>query len=232
MYVFTRDGGSWSQEAYVKASFPGEGDRFGSSLATDGQRLVVGALSEDSDATGINGDPTNDNADQSGAAYVFARVGGEWTIEAFLKASNTGLTDQFGSSVALSGDTIAVGAPGEASAAAGVNGDETDNAAIGAGAVYVFAYANGSWSQEAYVKASNPDALDSFGTVALSLDTLAVGALGEDSGSIGLDGTQFDELAPGVRRGLFVHPNERPMGPRGLREAPRTRKPATSSESP
>jgi hypothetical protein len=69
---------------------------------------------------------------------VFVRTGTTWTQEAYLKASHTGAFDSFGSSISLSGDTLAVGASGEASAATGVNGNQADSSASAAGAVYVF----------------------------------------------------------------------------------------------
>ena len=118
----------------------------------------------------------------------------------YFKASNTGASDQFGYSVALSGDgnTLAVGANFEASAATGIGGDQTDNTASWAGAVYVFARVGTTWSQQAYVKASNPGANDYFGySVALSADgnTLAVGAIFEDSAATGTGGNQSDNTA-------------------------------------
>src|SRR5699024_5968785 len=104
--------------------------------------------------------------------------------------------EQFGASVALSrdGNTLAVGAYGEDSKATGIDGDQGDDSASSAGAVYVFVRdEGGTWTQEAYIKASNPDAHDRFGTsVALSRDgnTLAVGAKGEASSATGIGGNQ------------------------------------------
>ena len=93
-------------------------------------------------------------------------------LQAYVKASNTGAADEFGFAVALSidGNTLAVGAPGEASAATGIIGaNQTDNTAANAGAVYVFTRSVATWSQQAYVKASNTGAADNFGSsVALS----------------------------------------------------------------
>ena len=139
VYVFTRDGaGVWSQQAYVKASNTEENDRFGYSVALSGDTLAVGANGEDSVATGIDGDESDNNATNSGAAYVFTRDGaGVWSQRAYVKASNTEEFNRFGLSVALSGDTLAVGAFGEDSAATGVGGDDSDNAASGSGAVYL-----------------------------------------------------------------------------------------------
>src|SRR5262249_28541838 len=69
---------------------------------------------------------------------VFVRSGTVWSQQAYLKASNTNAGDQFGQNVTLSGDTVGVGAPNEASAATGVNGNQADNSAAFAGAAYVF----------------------------------------------------------------------------------------------
>jgi hypothetical protein len=71
---------------------------------------------------------------------VFARSGTTWSQAAYVKASNTGASDDFGYSIALSGDgsALVVGAIGEASAATGVGGNQADNSATMAGAVYVY----------------------------------------------------------------------------------------------
>ena len=80
---------------------------------------------------------------------------------------------------------MVVGAPNEASAATGVNGDESDNSASAAGAAYVFERIDGTWEQTAYLKASNTDAEDEFGfAVAINGDTIVVGAQREDSGEV------------------------------------------------
>lgn len=193
-YIFARDNaGSWNQEAYLKASNTGEGDFFGISVTIDGDRVVVGALDEDSAATGVNGNQSDNNADSSGAVYVFLRENeGTWTQEAYLKASNSGVDDRFGLSVALNGERLVVGAPGEASAARGIDGNQADNSADHAGAAYVFVRDLGEiWRQEAYLKASNAEAVDQFGTsVALDGDRVVVGALGEASAATGINGDQ------------------------------------------
>jgi trimeric autotransporter adhesin len=114
---------------------------------------------------------------------------------AYGKASNTGDDDYFGYSVALSGDTLAVGAAYEDSAGRGVDGNQAGNAASNSGAVYVFRRAGTAWQQEAYLKASNTGADDYFGGVALSVDTLAVATNHEDSEAQGVDGNQDDNGA-------------------------------------
>ncbi len=184
VYVFVRAGGAWSQQAYVKASNTGNNDYFGYTLALsdDGDTLAVGAPFEDT------------TANSSGAVYVFTRSGATWSQQAFVKASNTGQDDLFGSYVALSadGDTLAVGAPDEDSDATGIGGTDNDNT-INSGAVYVFTRSGATWSQQAYVKASNTGAGDRFGyALALSGDgsTLAVGAFYEDSDATGIGGDQ------------------------------------------
>ena len=116
--------------------------RFGLSvaLAADGNTLAVGATAEGSRATGINGDQSDRSAANSGAVYVFTRSDGIWTQQAYVKASNTDASDQFGASVALAadGNTLAVGANAEGSSATGINGDQSDNSASLSGAVYLY----------------------------------------------------------------------------------------------
>lgn len=76
MYVFVREGTRWSQQAYIKASNTDAADRFGGSVALDGDTLAVGAFGEDSSATGIDNDQGNDAAtDSAGAVYAFTRAG-------------------------------------------------------------------------------------------------------------------------------------------------------------
>ena len=186
VYVFRRNGGVWSQQAYIKASNPGRLDLFGRSisLSADGNVLAVGADQEDGSAVGINGAQTNTALD-SGAVYLFRFNGNNWFQQAYIKASNTDAGDTFGESVSLSadGNTLAVGAHQEDSVSAGVNGAQTDNTASTSGAVYLFRYNGSDWLQQAYIKASNSGAGDFFGeSLSLSGDgnTLAVGAREED----------------------------------------------------
>jgi hypothetical protein len=190
VYVFTRSGTSWAQTTYLKASNRDANDHFGAAvaLAGDGLTLVAGAPQEASSTTGAspNTSNANDNAATAGAAYVFAFGGTTWTQQAYVKASNTGPGDLFGSSVALStdGSTLVAGAIGESSAVRNVGGLQADNSATAAGAAYVFTRAATAWSQQVYLKASNTEAGDAFGAaLALSGDgnTLVVGAPSEDS---------------------------------------------------
>jgi hypothetical protein len=198
---------AWKQMAYVKASNPRPGAQFGYAVAlsADGNTLVVGSQMEESAATGINGNQDDHSAFGAGAVYVYVRRANRWSQQAYIKASNTGQDDQFGFSVALSadGNTLAVSAPYEDSAAAGINGNQRDDSMPNSGAVYVFARTGSTWSQQAYVKASNPgekDDGDQFGySISLSGDgnMLVVGAIGEDSAATGVNGKQDDNSAPG-----------------------------------
>jgi hypothetical protein len=197
VYVFRRSGSSWQQEAYIKASNAEANDRFGSNVALSGDTLAVGAVGEDSAATGVGGDQNDDAAGASGAVYVFGRTGAAWQQEAYIKASNTEASDQFGFTLALAGDTLAVGSYVEASAAQGVDGNQADNSAPLSGAVYAFRRTGTTWQQQAYLKASNAARDDSFGvSLALSGDALAVGASGEGSAAQGVNGDQGDDTAP------------------------------------
>src|SRR5437016_9183736 len=144
-------------------------------------------------------------------AAVEVQRNNTWSQQAYIKASNPGQSYKFGHHISLSqdGNTLAVSALGEASAAKGINGDQNDKSIPLAGAVYVFTRTGTTWSQQAYIKASNtgepgvggqfPEG-DRFGfSIALGADgnTLAAGAIGEDSGAQGLNGHQNEKPQPG-----------------------------------
>lgn len=203
VYVFTRSAATWTQQGYLKASNAEANDSLGVivSISDDGNTVASASLDEDCPATGVNPTQPCDNEmktdTSTGAAYVFVRSGTNWTQQAFIKASNTGQDDWFGSRLQLSGDgnTLAASAQLEDSAAQGINGKQDDDSAQEAGAVYLFSRTGATWAQKAYIKGSNNEAFDEFGSsAALSRDgrTLAVGARGEDSGARGINGNQAD----------------------------------------
>ncbi len=195
-YVFVRDGDTWTQQAYLKASNTGASDYFGSSVAIDGDTVVVGAPYEDSSATGIGGSQSDNSATDGGAVYVFVRNGETWSQQAYVKASNAEAGDYFGMSVAVHGDTIVVGAPYEDSSTTGIGGNQADNSSSSSGAVYVFTRSGTTWSQQAYVKASNTGASDHFGySVSVYSDSLVVGAPDESSSATGIGGNQTDNTS-------------------------------------
>lgn len=182
VYVYSRSGATWSQQAFIKASNADADDLFGSfvDLSADGNTLAVAAYYEDGDLTGTKGNPA---FFASGAAYVFTRTGTTWAQQGYLKAANAGAGDFFGIylSLAESGDTLAVGAFFEGSASAATPADDS---LTNAGAAYIFQRSGGAWAQQAYLKAPNPVAQDRFGVaVMLSGDgnTLAVGMDGDSS---------------------------------------------------
>jgi hypothetical protein len=86
----------------------------------------------------VNGEPFDNGAPNSGAAYVFVRSGTNWSQRAYLKASNTESADDFAWCVAVSGETVVVGGDEEDNNARGVNGDQSNNSAPDSGAAYVF----------------------------------------------------------------------------------------------
>ena len=136
------------------------GDKFGYAVAVDGDIAVIGAYQDD------------DNGADSGAAYVVTRVEGVWTKAAKLTAADGAAYDNFGISVAVDGDTVVVGAPGN------------DGAGADSGSVYVFVKPIGSWgtsTETAKLTASDGAALDYFGySVAVDGDTVLVGAYQDD----------------------------------------------------
>ncbi len=168
VHLFERNVDTWLPLAELLAANADAGDRFGYAVSLnsgadpDGwgvaTHLVVGAPWESSSATGVNNDTGNGSlSPAAGAAYLYAIDGsGEWLQTQYLKASNTGGIDQFGSSVQLSsgGGILVVGATGEANFLTGVNPGQEFNGAPGAGAVYVFVEDTTllSWSQQAYLK--------------------------------------------------------------------------------
>ena len=158
VYVFREVDGHWLRIAKLTASDAAASDLFGWAVTVNGYTAVVGAR-RDSHAGGAN----------AGSAYVFREIGGAWQQVAKLTASDAADSDEFGWSVALSGDTVVIGAPAD-DHAGGVN----------AGSAYVFREIDG-WEQVAKLVANDAAAGDLFGTsVALSAGTVLIGAEGDD----------------------------------------------------
>ncbi|MBL9132998.1 MAG: hypothetical protein JNG86_17445 [Verrucomicrobiaceae bacterium] len=202
-YVFVRSGGVWTQQAYLKAHQVTGGDIFGWSVSVLGGTVVVGAINEDSSTTGVDSSP-NESALNVGAAYVFVRNGTNWTQQGYLKAHQVNGGDQFGYSVAVSGDTVVVGTPSEDSSTTGVNSTRNESAS-GAGAAYVFVRSGGVWTQQAYLKAHQVNLDDQFGySVAVSGDTVVVGARGEASSTTGINSTPNESASGAGAAYVFV----------------------------
>jgi hypothetical protein len=150
VYVYTRSGTTWTQQARLTTNDGVQFDQLGNAVAISGETLLAGAF-------------TSGN---KGAAYVFTRIGTTWTQQAKLLASDGSPLDFFGTDVALSGDTAVIGANGAA-----VNGHDNQ------GAAYVFRRNGTSWTQQ--IKLAANDGLEDqvFGvSVAISGDNIAVGA--------------------------------------------------------
>jgi len=155
-YVYVRNGHTWSLQQKLFASDRANFDQFGIAVDVVGDTIVVGA----------HGD--NDEGFQTGAAYVFRRNGTTWTEEQKLKASDAAPDSAFGASVALNGQTVAIGAPGESSGA------------LSSGAVYVFINDGTSWQQQGKIKANRVMNNQQLGsTVSVSGDTIVAAAPGE-----------------------------------------------------
>jgi hypothetical protein len=208
VYVFTRSGSTWSQEAYIKGSNTDAGDLFGYGvgLSDDGNTLAVSAYDDDGSGRSVNAIP-DARVNGTGAAYVFVRENGIWRQQAYFKGSRSQRNDAMGVSVAISGDgnTLVAGSAEEACLIPGINppGCDVDShpphlAAGTAGAVYVWVRSGNTWTEQAFIKSSNPDIEDWFGVrVSLSGDgnTLLVGAQNEDSNARGINGNQMDNSA-------------------------------------
>lgn len=199
VYVFSRVGCDWIQEAYIKASNSFQGNNFGHKVQFnyDGSILLVSSPLENSNAQGINGNQNNQDAYGAGAVYLFSKSGGMWTQEYYIKSPNSESGDLFGSSLCMSknGKWIGIGAYGEDSNATGVNGNQNNNEMESSGAVYIYSFDNSALQFHSYIKASNPDVQDNFGTsIALNEEGtyLIVGAPYEASNSAGINGNQFN----------------------------------------
>jgi len=209
--VYVLEDGLWELQQLLKAANIDAGDSFGTDvvISDDGNTLVVSALNEDSNATGVDGDSSNNDESNSGAVYVFKRDDtGVWTEVAYIKPSTvqggeTDGSDLFGSFLALSGDgtVLAVSAWYEDSSSMLVGGDQSDDSAVNAGAVFIFRELAGVWSQDAYLKPLNTGAGDLFGSslaISSAGDRLAVGALKEssDASGIDIDNNAFNDNSP------------------------------------
>jgi uncharacterized protein (TIGR03437 family) len=169
-YVFRFNGSVWTQQAKLSANDGAAGDFFGYALALDGDTLAVGAEDDTIDA----------NARQ-GSAYVFTRNGAVWTQQIKLTASDGGLNDRFGGAVALSGDTLAVGAI-----------FNTVGANVRQGSVYVFTRSGATWVETRKLTASDGAAEGRFGySVALRGGALVVGAQYDNIGASSQQGSAY-----------------------------------------
>jgi trimeric autotransporter adhesin len=144
--IYTRAGvnsNSWMLQARLNEAAPNTPfPVFGRNnvvLSGDGRTLVVGDFDESSGGAGVLEGPEPAGV-RSGGAYVFRRSGEIWNLKSLVKASNPDSGDGFGVPLAVSGtgNTIAISARGESSAATGINGEQSDNSLPAAGAVYLY----------------------------------------------------------------------------------------------
>lgn len=164
VYVYDWDGTTWNETKIIASDGSGL-DEFGSAVALDGDRLVVGAPFDDVAAA------------NSGSIYVYDYDGTNW-IETKLSASDGAITDEFGTSVAVSGDRVVSGA---------YRDDDNGN---GSGSAYVYDWNGTNWN-ETKILASNGSGADRFGyAVGIDTDRIVVGAYlkditGVNGGSVG-----------------------------------------------
>ncbi len=160
-YVFVRSGTTWTQQQKLTANDGAIFDFFGSSVALSGDTAVIGTQQD----VGANF--------QQGSAYIFVRSGTSWTQQQKLLASDGGILDSFGNSVAIDGDTAIIGAFGD-----------TTGANPGQGAAYNFTRTGTTWTQMQKLTADDGSADDNFGSsVAISSTTVIVGSLADTIGT-------------------------------------------------
>jgi hypothetical protein len=157
VYVFTRTGTSWVQQAKLLASDGQEWDNFGTSLSFSNETALIGA------------DGDNDNNYDSGSTYVFVRTGTTWNQQAKLLADDGEMYDFFGGSCSLSGDIALIGAAFE------------DDGGDSAGSAYVYERVGTTWTQQQKLLASDGSSDDWFGgSVCIEGVTAFITAYGND----------------------------------------------------
>ncbi|HEX4951672.1 MAG TPA: MBG domain-containing protein, partial [Blastocatellia bacterium] len=158
VYVFVRNGSSWSQQAKLIVSDGTANDWFGYAVALNGDTALIGAPLDDFGST-FN----------QGSAYVFVRSGTTWSLQRQLNANDAADNDNFAVAVALSGETAVVGTPA----------DDVTNS--NQGSAYVFVRSGTTWSQQQRLTASDAASADLFGSaVSINADTIVVGAPDDD----------------------------------------------------
>jgi LPXTG-site transpeptidase (sortase) family protein len=159
------------QQWSLTAPEPAIMEEFGYAVSIDGSTVVVGARNADPN---LGGGPIVD----AGAAYVYTHSSKTWVLQGMLTAKDASPGDTFGVSVAISGNTILVGATG-------VDLEEGGDLLKDAGAAYVFTRSNASWIQQTKLTASDPAEDDSFGSaVAISGKTAVIAAETKDYSDI------------------------------------------------
>jgi hypothetical protein len=198
LYELRRAG--WYLANEFKSPAPHEGEEFGVRLtmSADGMTLAIAGGRSSKSL------PSMGNA----TVHVVARRNSGWAYQGSIRPTVMDIYDGFGRYLALSadGNTLAVGACREKSSATAINGNAFDNSLLGAGAAYVFTRSQDVWNQQAYVKPGFHGDVNyhAFCAVALSGDgqTLAVGANGDSSGAVGING---DPATPGAMATGAVH---------------------------
>jgi hypothetical protein len=169
-YVFGRSGATWIQQQKLVANDGGPFSDFGNSVAISGETAIIGSPS-----VAIGSNPNQ------GAAYIFTRSGNAWAHQQKLVADDGGAHDLFGINVAISGNTVVVGAERKS---VGPNQSQ--------GAAYVFSRSRTTWTQQQRLTASDGASDDAFGhSVAYSGDTIVVGASADNVGNNGDQGSAY-----------------------------------------
>lgn len=160
VYLFTKNGDIWTQQQRLAPFNPSNGDYFGASVSLAGETLAIGT----SETIGFNAN--------QGATYIFTRNGVTWSQQAKLLASDGEASDSFGASVALSGESVLIGAPGDT---VGLTSQQ--------GSAYVFVRSGTTWSQQQKLSFTGAAANDGIGQrVALDGNTALIGAWRDDLG--------------------------------------------------
>lgn len=161
-YIFEqKEGRAWVENIKLSDGETASEDQFGISVAIHGNLAISGAQQND------------DIAPNAGAAYIFERSGTLWLERAKIIANDAKAGDLFGNTVAISGETAVIGAPG------------VDDAGPEAGAAYIFGRSGDNWIQQAKLIGNDIGMFDQFGTaIAIHENTTIIGAYGKDEGGV------------------------------------------------
>ena len=161
-YIFTGSGTTWTEQAILTQSDAAYGDSFGHAVAISGDTAVISAVNDQGAGW------------RTGSIYIFKNIGGNWVEQTKIEAFDKYMYDQFGYSVAISGNTILVGSPYD------------DDGGGSSGSVYVYVEKVNGWELAQKFLSNDPNPADTFGyTLSLEGDVAIIGAPGDDESANG-----------------------------------------------
>ncbi len=201
VHIYENNNGNWELKTILE---PTHETSIGTDLSLENGTLVVGMRWEDTGVGGINQTQTGQEIPNSGAVYVYVKVDNEWTLQAHIKSEVPAEWEQFGTDVAISGNTLVIGAIGHPNS---VPENTLNGFVYDAGSAYVYERTDDVWSFVTKLTAPYPTGGDRYGnTVAIDENIIAIGAYKEDSDAQGLNGNQDSNIGPDSGA-VFIYEN-------------------------